>query len=181
MNRVNSSLAIKVRRKKQSGAVLLIGLIMLFLITLAGVSSMQTVTLDEKVVSNMQSASLAFHAAETGLTNCETMIQQSGAISAKRLGELSDKWYDDAGEWDTNGVETTVNPNLPTNQVPLCVAEYIGDASGDIDVKQGYKSNSAVSRQLFRLTSYSTGGNNKSEAILESLFLCPGSCEENVN
>ena len=57
---LNSSL---VSRARQQGAVLLTGLVLLFVITLLGVSGMQSVTLDERIISNMQSASLAFHGA----------------------------------------------------------------------------------------------------------------------
>ncbi len=168
------------KRKKQTGAVLLIGLILLFIITLVGVSSMQTTILDEKIVSNMQSASLAFHGAETGLVSCESMIQQQGEITASNLGSLPEGWRDDANYWDNNGTESFIDPKLPTNQQPRCIAEFIGNGSSNVDVKAGYEAYDPGSRLLFRLTSYSTGGNTPSEAMLESLFVCPGGCSDNI-
>ena len=71
---------------RQQGAVLLTGLVLLFVITVLGVSGMQSVTLDERIISNMQSASLAFHGAEAALSNCEANVQaQLGSVALPRV------------------------------------------------------------------------------------------------
>ncbi len=60
--------------KRQSGAVLIISLVMLLLLTLIGTTSMQTTSLEEKMVGNMRDQSIAFQAAESALRAGEAAI-----------------------------------------------------------------------------------------------------------
>lgn len=54
-------------RKSERGAALLVALIMLLLITILGVSAMQTTTLEEKMAGNLRDRHVAFQAAEAAL------------------------------------------------------------------------------------------------------------------
>lgn len=58
----------------QSGAVLVISLIMLLLLTLIGASSMQTTSLEEKMAGNLRDRNLAFQVAESALRDAELDI-----------------------------------------------------------------------------------------------------------
>ena len=58
----------------QSGAVLIISLIMLLLLTLIGTTGMQTSSLEEKMAGNMRDRNLAFQAAESALRDAENDI-----------------------------------------------------------------------------------------------------------
>jgi type IV pilus assembly protein PilX len=53
--------------RHQSGAVLIVSLIILVVLTLLGVTAMNTSSLQEKIASNTQEQVHAFQAAETGL------------------------------------------------------------------------------------------------------------------
>lgn len=160
---------------QQRGAVLLVGLVMLLIVTLIGVSSMQTVTLDEKIVSNMQNATLAYHGAEAGLSGCESNVQE-GIGDVYTLGSFPSGWREDySGFWKVAGFPTTftgLDPNAP----PTCVVEYVGDGGSDVDVKEFYKADNPSSRPTFRVSSYSKGGDAHVEAMVESVFVCPGGC-----
>jgi type IV pilus assembly protein PilX len=59
----------------QSGAVLIISLIVLLLLTLIGVSSIQTTTLEEKMAGNYRDKNLAFQAAEAALRHGEALAK----------------------------------------------------------------------------------------------------------
>ncbi len=61
--------------KSQSGAVLLVSLIMLLLLTLIGVTGMQTAGLEEKMAGNMRDRNIAFQAAEAALRDAERDIR----------------------------------------------------------------------------------------------------------
>jgi len=63
---------------QQSGAVLIISLIMLLLLTLIGASSMQTTSLEEKMAGNLRDRNLAFQAAESALRDAEQDIRGIG-------------------------------------------------------------------------------------------------------
>lgn len=54
-------------RARQSGAVLIVAMILLVVLTLLGVTAMNTTSLQERIASNTQEHVHAFQAAETGL------------------------------------------------------------------------------------------------------------------
>jgi len=54
-------------RNHQSGAVLIVAMIILVILTLLGVTAMNTTSLQERIASNTQEQVHAFQAAETGL------------------------------------------------------------------------------------------------------------------
>ena len=58
----------------QSGAVLIISLIMLLLLTLIGLSGSQVTALEEKMAGNMRDKNLAFQAAESALRAVEATL-----------------------------------------------------------------------------------------------------------
>lgn len=58
-------------RRRQSGAVLVIGLIILVVLTLLGVQSMRTNVAQERMASNMRDRNVAFQAAEAALREGE--------------------------------------------------------------------------------------------------------------
>lgn len=87
MNTLSTSLAeknngglFKLQKKtarNQSGAVLVVSLIMLLLLTLIGVTGMQTTSMEEKMAGNTRDRSVAFQAAESALRDAERDITNS--------------------------------------------------------------------------------------------------------
>lgn len=69
---------------KQNGAVLLVSLIILLIMTVIGTSGITSVTLEERMVSNMYDDNLSFQAGESGLRDCEGYIAGLG-IDRKQL------------------------------------------------------------------------------------------------
>ncbi len=59
----------------QRGAALVIAMIVLVLLSLIGISAMQTTTLEEKMAGNLRDENLAFQAAEAALREGETHLQ----------------------------------------------------------------------------------------------------------
>jgi len=53
----------------QRGAVLIVSMVLLAVVTILGVVSMTTTSLEEKMAANTQETHRAFHAAETGLSS----------------------------------------------------------------------------------------------------------------
>ena len=163
----------------QRGAVLFVSLVMLLLVTIIGISGMQLVTLEEKMVSNMQNLTLAYHGAEAGLATCEAAVQSSGGNRGNAVvdfGELDVSWHRDETVWERRGVVVDYT-GLP--EEPRCVPEFIGTGTADKDMDDAtYQSETAMARPVYRVTSRSRGGDARSEVILESLFICPGGCIE---
>jgi type IV pilus assembly protein PilX len=57
---------IALKRRRQSGAVLIVTMIILVVLTLLGVTAMNTSSLEERIAANTQASVHAFQAAETG-------------------------------------------------------------------------------------------------------------------
>lgn len=68
--------------RQQSGAVLVISLIMLLLLNIIGVTALQTTTLEEKMAGNMRDRIIAFQAAEAALRDAEADI--ANVVNNKR-------------------------------------------------------------------------------------------------
>ena len=66
---------------REQGAVLAIGLIILVIMTLLGVTAMTTTSLENKMAGNLKDWNLALQAAEAGLRDAETDIVTTGRVS----------------------------------------------------------------------------------------------------
>jgi type IV pilus assembly protein PilX len=79
---------------RQRGAVLIVSLILLVVLTLLGVSVMNMTQLEERMASNIQELNQAFHSAETGLSQA----------------------YDDINNWNPNAdIDVALTPIPSTN------------------------------------------------------------------
>ena len=66
---------------RQQGAVLAIGLLILVVMTLIGVTAMTTTSLENKMAGNLKDWNLALQAAEGGLRDAETDVATTGRVS----------------------------------------------------------------------------------------------------
>ncbi len=66
--------------QKQSGTVLIVSLLFVFILALVGVSSSQTATLELKMAANSRDKGLAFQAAEAGLVDAETYLNTTAPL-----------------------------------------------------------------------------------------------------
>jgi type IV pilus assembly protein PilX len=70
----------------QRGAILIVALIMLLLLTIIGLSSMRGTSLQESMTGNMRDSNLSLQAAEAALRKGETVV--SGMMAGNSLGSL---------------------------------------------------------------------------------------------
>ncbi len=93
-------------RNRQSGAVLIASLMILLLLTVFGVSTMDTNILEEKMAGNMRARNTAFQTAEAALRACETYVGS--------LGTLPDTSNDgDTSIWDYKKPDPDTSNNIP--------------------------------------------------------------------
>lgn len=169
----------------QRGAILIIALVMLLVITMLGTGSLTSVTLEERMVSNMQSANKAFEGAEAALAQCENLIRSS-TVSELEVGGIlgvvdygttsvaserfdSDFWLNQGTELQANNlVRSDTNPEGLV-AAPRCLIELVGQVSSSIDLSRQY-SNSA-DKLVYLITAFSLGADGGTQAVLESLFV----------
>jgi len=187
-------------KKTQSGAVLVVSLVMLLILTLIGMSGMSSVTLEEKMVSNMQNANKSFQGAEAALSECESFLREQNihvslAQNADKisLGQLKDKsqrviatgvfpngWWEDEDFWQEYGNESEIgsiswsasSPDGLASE-PRCFTEYIGNGSSalDSDTSLYLDANSQGAIYVYRVTAFSYGADRKSQSVVESVFV----------
>ena len=186
-------------KKLQGGAVLVVSLVMLLILTLIGVSGMSSVTLEEKMVSNLQNANKSFQGAEASLNECEMFLRDQATVilhqtsKTSSLSDLKNKthrvistgifptgWWQDEAFWNDYANESVIDsiahtPASPdgVSSAPLCFTEYIGNgtSSMDSDTSLYPGANSADAKLVYRVTASSFGADTKSQSIVESLFV----------
>lgn len=82
--------------KNQQGAVLIVCLVILLVMTVLGVSNMQSTAVQYKMAKNNQDRQVAFQVAETALTKVERLLQENG----HDIGELQACTANDASCYD---------------------------------------------------------------------------------
>lgn len=162
----------------QSGAVLVVSLIMLLLLTIIGVTSMQTTSLEEKMAGNMRDKNLAFQAAESALKAAEASLSPIlPAFSDAGTGGfysntstiptaaaiLTDTF------WTANPVATsTVTTAQLGNGIgaPKYIIQQLAAACFDT-----VGCPPATTKTPYRITVRATGGTANAVAILQSTYL----------
>lgn len=163
--------------QQQSGAVLVVSLIMLLLLTIIGVTSMQTTSLEEKMAGNMRDRNLAFQAAESALAAAEASLNPPAALpafvaagtggfySATPTPDLSDSEIVKDSFWTTNPSANSTVASLGNGIAsPLYIIQTMGptDCPG-APVGSGGCTN-------YRITVRATGGSTNTVVILQSIY-----------
>lgn len=170
------------RTKRQRGAVLVVSLLLLLVMTLLGLGASQSTRLQERMAGNQRDLELAMQGAEAGLRAAEDLLPSNRAISLCRtnsttcdaflentlvdasqraldLGRQSNDW------WTTWSKEHPANSNLGLQRPPQFVAERVARmrdtlSEGDPNIK--------VVREYYRVTSRSRGLTDTAEVIVQS-------------
>lgn len=120
-------------RAQQTGSVLVVALVILLILTLLGLSGMNTTILQERMAGNLQDMNSAFQAAEAGLRDGEadvlaniddsstfTVTCSSGRCEPASLSDGEDVWEDTAKvNWDTGTNTITYGDN--TSPTPASI------------------------------------------------------------
>jgi len=172
-------------KKQQSGIVLVIGLIMLLLMTLIGVTAMQVTSLEEKMAGNFRNHNVAFQAAESALRYAESHLNSEGETAFNPLSLNGPFFGDDCvialgicGGGDDLELITdfsTVSSNDMSTaivSIPVIEAEYQPKFIIElIGVDDGDESDSAQ-YGLFRVTvrAWGEGDNPTSKVQLQTVY-----------
>jgi type IV pilus assembly protein PilX len=177
--------------KKQQGVTLAIALMMLFVVTLVGISSVRTTHIQEKMAHNIQDKVVSFQAAETALIGAENLISSIptepiptaiGGCPNISVNDISMCIVDynhnflpeqqSASWWTSNG--TIYNINYPSgtgskHQVqssPIFYVEFLKFVPDNLVI--GKAPPSGI--HYYRVFSFGTGATNNSRTVLESTY-----------
>jgi len=168
----------------QRGAVLVISLLILLLLTIIGITAMRTTTMEEKMAGNLRDQNLAFQAGEAALRDAEdTQLQPLTAEPA-----LCSSSPCTSGIWDREAITDGTNPTDPGNldatwwdnanhthvgptlskvaTAPRWVIEYQSLVRDSLVIGHG----PPTGRTYYRVTSRATGGSDTAQSILQTTY-----------
>lgn len=162
----------------QSGAALIVGLVILLLLTLLGVTAFKDAAMQERMAGNLSDANAAFQSAEAAVReairsgdlagkNYNGTVsgygQQITAFTNADGANISEsEYWMGSFDWDKNGKEAT-QPEK-TNSAPRYFVENIPANTGIW--KAGERA-----KRAYRITARAHGTSDRSEAIVQSTIL----------
>lgn len=158
-------------RRHQGGFALLLTLVFLVLLTLLGVTSMQTSALEERMAGNARDRSVALQAGETTLRDAETAVYVASIwdYSSTCVGGLCSKGaapdyrsYD----WAAGTQHAALSKTVDANGLSSSLAEdtrYFVENVGKIKVSGKFV-------PTYRITSRATGQNANTRVFLQETY-----------
>jgi type IV pilus assembly protein PilX len=166
----------------QRGAVLVVSMLMLLVMTILGVAAMQMTRFEERMAGNSRDINIAFQGAEAGLRDgeqriaammgspayCSTppcVVYQSEVLPAN-LRDQTLAW------WSANGRELGVAGTQEVSDSardPMVVIEEMTTVSDSLVIG----ATGSGSRTFFKVTANSAGANAQTEAVLETTYARP--------
>lgn len=181
---------------KQRGAVLLVSMIMLLVLTLIGVAGMQTSTFQERMAGNLQDYQLAFEAAEEALRAGEaqlsTQLYMPESSASAAAGQVwtrealdtnvgANWWFDStvtATWWRSKAMPLASYASLVSSsdspyvaEQPRYIVEEMGDSRLGEDLSRGTGYVEKDSDLKFhRITTRGVGGRDSTVVMLQSTY-----------
>ena len=160
----------------ERGAALIVSLLMLVVMTMIGVSAMQTTALEEKMAGNQRDLNQAFQAAEAALRDAEIWLRNqtgepvpvgngSTGVFTRDALDPNGNWWKTIGNW-ASGTEVAGIGGVQT--LPSRVIEgfgFITDGSLTIGQTTGQ-----TPRILYRVTARGTGGTDSATVVVQTIY-----------
>ena len=147
------------RSTMQSGASLIVVLILLLIMTLLGLAVLRTTLLDERMSANLYDRSLSFQSAETALREAEAAIQQAHLGNASIVFNCSAAGVlcpsipvnsltgtaccTGSGQYCWTNATTNIQTFNASAGAPQYYIEYMGQYTNEDDLELGSSANAA--------------------------------------
>lgn len=166
---------------KQKGAVLIVSMIFLVIMTLIGMAGIEVTGLEEKMVSHMRDRQMAFEAAEAALLDGEAYLESvvtmpafdgsNGLYTPKTDGSQHwDNWSALGSSVRTMRSQVTDSDKKGFSQLAAFSTYIIEEvaASAPDDSKEAGKA--VDNRRYYRITARAVGLSSSSEVKLQSVY-----------
>jgi type IV pilus assembly protein PilX len=173
-------------QKTNTGVALFISLVLLLVLTILGVSVVQTTSLEIRMARNEHDNLLAFEAAESALRDAEAALVVTTSTFAYNDGGVGGLWdipeVSDLNRWDDDAIwsdgrtiiAASVVNAVPSQPQPRYMIEHIATVQRDENAyQQDNEYNTAGSSDsvdVFRVTALGFGGSPNSRAMLQTTF-----------
>lgn len=165
----------------ERGAVLVTGLLILIILSIFGMTTMQSTLLQEKMAGNLEQQDVAFQAAESGLRLAEAQMFSyvilpsftgaNGLYQPETAG-TTPRWetvdWTNATEYiEYQAADLTATP--PTPEI-RCIVEYLAEVDDDGSDSVKFTASTA-NRDMLRITSRGVSPNGRSVVMLQTTYL----------
>jgi len=170
--------------KNQSGSALIVSLSILLVLTILGISSLRTTSLEEKMAGNSRDAQTAFEAAEAALREAELFIANSinddaytntggpgGLFNFAGTVIAADAWTVE-NNWNNSSVSVDYNLNQVA-QLPRYMIQKIQSQvglGGASDLGNSYSYGETVTEDYYQISARGTGISPNSRVMLQTFF-----------
>ncbi len=166
---------------KQTGAVLVVSLMLLVVMTLIGVTSMRSSIMEEKMAGNARDTMLAMEAAETALLDGEDYLANTiNSLAVAFNGDPQEGLYAMGTNPNPLAQATWANSiayrdtYTGVGSQPRFIIEHIGaisEADDSLDIVSYDSVDSLGTPHAFRVTARGTGGTDSAVVLLRSNFV----------
>lgn len=171
------------RRHRESGVVLFISLVMLLIITVLGISSVQSTSMQERMARNARDTNLAFQSAESAIKDAEEFIETFTSLAAfpnNAAGLYVEPVFGDPSNWTEvdwdagtgyRDVGITTITGVATQ--PKYIVEFVKTVVSEVDrlnLDNIGQSTGFGRSQVFRITVYGTGGTDNAHVVIQSTY-----------
>ena len=172
--------------QKNTGVALFISLVLLLVLTILGVSVVQTTSLEIRMARNEHDSLLAFQAAESALRDAEVVLEATTSTFAYNDTGVGGLWdqpdLNDANRWENAAIwadgRSIVAPTgvaaVAGQAQPRFIIEHIASVQRDENAYQQDNEYNAAgaadSVEVFRITSLGFGGSPNSRVMLQTTY-----------
>lgn len=164
--------------RAQTGVALVVTLLILLVMTILGVSSMQSTTLEERMAGNMRDQNLAFQSAEAALIEGEEFLENTLLIVTDSTAGLHPKNEApdvfDADTWISDAKSRSASVHLNDDQEARFLIEKIGDISKptgkDLTFDAGGNKSKGSDITGYKVIAIGRGPSGTSKSILQSYY-----------
>ena len=169
---------------RNRGMALFISLVLLLVLTIIGVSAVQTSSLETRMARNEHDVLLAFQAAESALRDAEDFLETVTALNGFTAGGGSGLWnlpalgepnrWEDADIWAGNGsVVAPTSVGTVVAEDPRYFIEHIASIEREENAYQiddPYSVTATDRIEIFRITALGTGGTANARVMLQTTY-----------
>lgn len=165
------------------GMALFISLVLLLVLTILGVSAVQTTSLETRMARNEHDLLLAFQSAESALRDAEALLDSITSTAAFTSNGNDGLWsmppvgaanrWDDAGIWTNGSREADTPVGAAVRTPPRYFIEHIATIEREENAYQIDDPYSLVATdrvEMFRITALGTGGTDRARVMLQTTY-----------
>lgn len=165
---------------KQRGAALIVSLLILLVMTLIGLSGMQTTVLEERMAGNFKNRNLAFQSAESALREGEEFLRTTPILpsfNGTTLGLYQPtttgqpRWHDDNTDWSSGALpDGVITYGGALAEVAASPGYIIEEMLPVLESTGSLETGTALEHRYYRVTSRAVGGTTSAVVMLQATY-----------